>query len=396
MTEKNNNKYSGVPPEQMFLVGGAVRDILLGLDPKDKDYVVIGHTEEDMFSYRFFKNGKVIKKDGKEIQFEKVGADFPVFLHPLTGEEYALARRERKTDAGYNGFSVETENVTLEDDLFRRDLTINAMAMDCNGNLIDPYNGKDDLNNKVLRHVSKHFAEDPVRILRIARFSARYDFSIAQDTKDMMSEMVRNGEFDSLTGERVWKEFEKVLTEKHLNNFFNNLEEIGALAKIPGFSEIKEKEFFDYIGSNSKNYFTISMLHTFSQMDKNDLAKWKMPSDERHKVNQFAVWKNHEGFYADLSYEERLSFIQLNRGLQHQDKASEIIEYVSFYKSWKEDQPFNIIKEQTAFKEDIAKLKELDYESIVQEAKELKAKPNELIKSYQLDVLKGKKKSLKL
>lgn len=389
MTDKNNNKYSVVPPEQMFLVGGAVRDILLGLDPKDKDYVVIGHTEEDMLKYEFINDGKIVR-------FEKVGVDFPVFLHPLTGEEYALARRERKTGAGYGGFSVETENVTLEDDLFRRDLTINAMAMDCNGNLIDPYNGQADLTNHVLRHVSQHFAEDPVRILRIARFSARYNFTIAQDTKDMMSEMVSNGEFDSLTGERVWKEFEKVLTEKHLNNFFNNLEEIGALAKVPGFSEIKEKEFFNYIGNNSKNYFTISMLHTFSQMENRDLLKWKMPSDERHKITQFATWKNHEGFYADLSHEDRLSFIQLNRGLQHQDKAAELIEYISFYKSWKQDKPFDIVKEQNAFKDDISKLKELDYESIVQEAKGLKAKPNELIKSYQLDALKGKKKSLKM
>lgn len=389
MTDKNNNKYQGIPLEQIFLVGGAVRDILLGLDPKDKDYVVIGHTEEDMLKYEF-------EKDGKIVHFEKVGVDFPVFLHPLTSEEYALARRERKTGAGYNGFSVETENVTLEDDLFRRDLTINAMAMTHDGKLIDPYNGKDDLNNKILRHVSKHFAEDPVRILRIARFSARYNFTIAQDTKDMMSEMVINGEFDSLTGERVWKEFEKVLNEKHLNNFFNNLEEIGALVKIPGFSEIKEKEFFEYIREVSNNIFTTNMLHTFSQMEKNDLSKWKMPADERHKINQFATWKNYDGFYSELSHEDRLNFIHLNRGLQHQEKAIELVEHINIYKSWKDNKSLNLDIEQNAFKEDIAKLKDLNYETIVQEAKELKVKPNELIKSYQLEALKGKKKTLRI
>ncbi len=389
MIKDDNNKHGKIPLDKVFLVGGAVRDVLLGLDPKDKDYVVIGHTEEDMLKYEFIKDGKVV-------DFEKVGSDFPVFLHPITGEEYALARKERKTGSGYNGFSVETENVTLEDDLFRRDLTINAMAMDYKGNLIDPYNGKEDLKNNVLRHVSKHFAEDPVRILRIARFSARYNFSIAQDTKDMMSEMVRNGEFDSLTAERVWKEFEKVLTEKHLNNFFNNLEDIGALVKVPGFSQIKEKKFFEYIREASNDIFTANMLHTFSQMQNNDLLKWKMPSDERHKITQFSTWKNREGFYSDLSHEDKLSFIQLNRGLQHQDKAANLIEHISVYKSWKDNTSLDLNKESNSFKDDILKLKELDYELIVQEAKDSKAKPNELIKSYQLDALKGRKKSLKM
>jgi tRNA nucleotidyltransferase/poly(A) polymerase len=390
MTENNNNnKHGGIPLDQVFLVGGAVRDVLLGIDPKDKDYVVIGHTEEDMLKYEFVKDGKIV-------HFERVGNDFPVFLHPLTGEEYALARKERKIGAGYNGFSFDTKDVTLEDDLFRRDLTINAMAMTHDGKLVDPYNGAEDLKNKILRHVSKHFAEDPVRILRIARFSARYGFEIAQDTKDMMSEMVRNGEFDSLTAERVWKEFDKVLPEKHLNNFFNNLEEIGALTKVPGFSEIKEKEFFNFIRENTDKHFTSSLLHTFSQMSKSDLQKWKMPSEEQHKINQFSVWKNHEGFYSDLSIEDKLSFIQLNRSLQNQDKSLELIEQISFYKSWKEGKTFDLEKEQGAFKDDISKLKALDYEAIVNEAKTLKEKPNELIKSYQLESLKPKKNSLRI
>lgn len=390
MTEKENKKLANeINKEQMFLVGGAVRDILLGIDPKDKDYVVVGYSAQDMMDLTFEKNGEKVK-------FEQVGKDFPVFLHPLDGCEYALARKERKTGAGYNGFSVDTENVTLEEDLFRRDLTINAMAMNHKGELIDPYNGQEDLKNGILRHVSKHFAEDPVRILRIARFSARYGFDVADTTKDMMREMVKNKEFDSLTAERVWKEFDKVLGEKHLNNFFTTLEDIGALTKVPGFSEIKEKEFFNFIRENSENYFTPSLLHTFSQMGKSDLQKWKMPSEEQHKINQFSAWKNNENFYSDMDVGDKLSFIQLNRSLQNQDKSLELIEHICFYKSWKENKPFDLVKEQDAFKEDIENLKKLNYESIVEEAKTMQLKPNEWIKSYQLIALKAKKKSLRM
>jgi tRNA nucleotidyltransferase/poly(A) polymerase len=361
--------------ENTFLVGGAVRDILLGIDPKDKDYVVVGHTEQDMIN----------------LGFEQVGKDFPVFLHPETGFEYALARKERKVGAGYGGFEVETQNVTLEDDLFRRDLTINSMAMNHNGELIDPYGGKKDLDNKVLKHVSKHFAEDPVRILRIARFSARYDFSIASETISMMTEMVKNGEFDSLTSERVWKEFEKVLSEKHLVNFFVNLETIGALPKIPGFSSIEEKEFFNYIRENTDTHFTSSLLHTFSQMSKGDLQKWKMPADEQQKIGQFQSWKNNDRFYSNMTNEEKLSFIQLNRSLQNQERSIEIISNVNLYQSWKTGNEFSPTQDLDSFNNDISKLKGLDYQSLVEEAKINKVKPNDLIKEHQLLVLQSKK-----
>lgn len=372
MRKKEINK------EQVFLVGGAVRDILLGIDPKDKDYVVVGHTEQDMLG----------------LGYEQVGKDFPVFLHPETGFEYALARKERKTGAGYNGFSVETKDVTLEDDLFRRDLTINAMAMDQNGNLIDPYGGQDDLKNGILRHVSTHFAEDPVRILRIARFSARYNFSIADTTKEMMKKMIYNGEFDSLTPERVWKEFDKVLSEKYLNNFFSNLEEIGALQKVPGFSQIKEKEFFDYVQQNSSSIYTANLLHVFSQMNNAVLLKWKMPADEQHKITQFTAWKNVESFYSSMEIEDKLKFIQLNRSMQNQEKSLEIIENICLYNSWKHEKNHDSLTEKNALKQDIDTLKSLGYENIVAEAKELKVKPNELIKSYQLSALKsGNKKN---
>lgn len=187
---------------QIYLVGGAVRDQLLNYPVKEKDWVVVGATADEMLAKKF----------------KQVGRDFPVFLHPETSEEYALARTERKTAPGYTGFDVHaSKEVTLEDDLLRRDLTINAMAMDSEGHIIDPYNGRADLESRQLRHVSDAFCEDPVRILRVARFAARYahlGFSIADETMQLMKTMVNNGEIDALVAERVWQEMHKALSEK--------------------------------------------------------------------------------------------------------------------------------------------------------------------------------------
>lgn len=197
---------------EIFTVGGAVRDELLGLTPKDVDYVVVGASPEEMIA----------------LGFSQVGADFPVFLHPKTGDEYALARTERKTGDGYHGFEVSADSsVTLTEDLFRRDLTINAMAKSSPGALInpsqvfDPFNGKADLENKVLRHVSEAFADDPLRTVRLARFYARYsDFTIAPETMEMSQAVVRRGDLNHLPHERFWAEMEKVLTEKQPGRFF--------------------------------------------------------------------------------------------------------------------------------------------------------------------------------
>lgn len=199
-----------------YLVGGAVRDLLLGLEPKDMDYVVVGATPEEMIA----------------AGYRHVGAEqsFPVFLHPETNNEYALARAEKKVGPGYKGFEVYFDpNVTLEEDLMRRDLTINAMAIDLDGQVVDPYGGLQDLHNKILRHTSDAFKEDPVRVLRIARFAARYtDFTIHHDTKLLMTEMVRKGELNHLTPERVWAEFEKGLMEREPGRMFEVLDYIGA------------------------------------------------------------------------------------------------------------------------------------------------------------------------
>ena len=205
---------------KIYLVGGAVRDVLLGYPFVEKDWVVVGATVDDMLS----------------ANYQQVGKDFPVFLHPVTKEEHALARTERKTAAGYKGFEVHASpDVTLEEDLIRRDLTINAIAKDDNGEFIDPFNGIEDINNKILRHVSDAFAEDPVRILRTARFMARYahlGFRVADETMALMKDMVTAGEVDALVAERVWQEMEKALAEKTPASFIGVLRECGALNKI--------------------------------------------------------------------------------------------------------------------------------------------------------------------
>lgn len=206
---------------KIYQVGGAVRDKHLGRPSKDKDWVVVGATPELLLKQAY----------------TQVGRDFPVFLHPVTREEYALARTERKTKPGYTGFSVyAAPEVSLEDDLRRRDLTINAMAEDSHGQLIDPFNGLADLRAGILRHVSPAFVEDPVRILRVARFSARFGFSVAEETLTLMIEMVNQGEVDALVAERVWQETVRALAEAQPHKFFEVLRLCGALARI--FPEI--------------------------------------------------------------------------------------------------------------------------------------------------------------
>jgi tRNA nucleotidyltransferase (CCA-adding enzyme) len=209
---------------KIYQVGGAVRDELLGLPVKDRDHVVVGATPEEM----------------ERLGFKPVGKDFPVFLHPATHEEYALARTERKTGRGYKGFTVHAApDVTLEDDLARRDLTINAIARDEAGNLFDPFGGTADLKAGVLRHVSPAFVEDPVRVLRVARFAARFGFRPAPETLQLMREMVANGEVDALVPERVWQEFAKGLMAATPRRMFETLAECGALPRVlPDWSRL--------------------------------------------------------------------------------------------------------------------------------------------------------------
>ena len=203
---------------KIYQVGGAVRDALLGLPVHDRDWVVVGARPEELTALGYLP----------------VGKDFPVFLHPQTREEYALARTERKTAPGYHGFSVHAApGVTLEQDLGRRDLTVNAIAQDEAGQIVDPYGGRKDLQARLLRHITPAFAEDPVRILRVARFAARFiDFSIAPETLGLMREMVEAGEVDHLVPERVWQELARALMQTQPSRFFQVLRDCGALARL--------------------------------------------------------------------------------------------------------------------------------------------------------------------
>lgn len=255
---------------KIYLVGGAVRDELLGLSPKERDWVVVGATVEDML----------------KLDYRQVGKDFPVFLHPETKEEYALARKERKVGRGYTGFTFDASSqVTLEEDLMRRDLTINAMAKTAEGKLIDPYHGKMDLEKKLLRHVSPAFSEDPVRILRIARFAARFgDFSVADETNELMKQMVLSGEVDALVAERVWKELERALNEKNPERFFQVLANCNALPVLfPGISA--DGPEIDALKRAAEKYSDpqirfAALMHKMPEKDLNELCeRYRVPNE---------------------------------------------------------------------------------------------------------------------
>lgn len=271
---------------KIYLVGGAIRDKLLNRPVKERDWVVVGATPDDMLAQGY----------------RPVGKDFPVFLHPDTQEEYALARTERKTGKGYKGFACDASaTVTLEEDLLRRDLTVNAMAKDERGNIIDPFNGQKDLKQKVLRHVSPAFAEDPVRVLRVARFAARYaylGFTIADDTLELMQSMASTGELDYLVPERVWQELEKALGEQNPEAFIQSLNSSHALAiifpEIAGLFGVPQKA--EHHPEIDTGIHTLMVLQQASQLSTNtnvrfaalthDLGKATTPKEE---------WPSHIG-----------------------------------------------------------------------------------------------------
>ena len=212
---------------KVYLVGGAVRDELLGEKVVDKDWVVVGATADNMLA----------------LGFKQVGKDFPVFLHPKTKQEYALARTEKKSGFGYHGFATSTLDVSLEDDLKRRDLTINSIAKDMQGNYIDPFGGVGDLKKRILRHTSESFCEDPLRILRLARFYARlydYHFHISEQTHQLVLTMLKGSDFNYLSVERIWMEIQKALKNNHSNQFFIYLQKIGLLSRIFPSIEVSE------------------------------------------------------------------------------------------------------------------------------------------------------------
>ena len=258
---------------KIYLGGGVVRDELMGRVPKDRDFVVIGSTPAEMIA----------------LGYEQVGADFPVFLK--NGEEYALARTERKTGKGYNGFTTEFDSsITLEDDLRRRDLTINAMAKDLDtGEIIDPFNGLQDLHNGVLRHVSPAFSEDPLRVLRVARLRARYGFKIAHDTTELMQKLVHAGELDHLTPERVWTEIEKGFSDESPVAFITTLMVVDAWGKL--FPNVRVGGVFHRLRSKTDLSFDHKLMLLFSDTDsktvRETLEKYRASADSIHVVMNF-------------------------------------------------------------------------------------------------------------
>jgi tRNA nucleotidyltransferase (CCA-adding enzyme) len=278
---------------KIYLVGGAVRDQLLGLASSEKDWVVVGSSPEEMLAQGY----------------QQVGKQFPVFLHPKTRDEYALARVECKSGHGYQGFKFNfSKDITLEEDLFRRDLTINAMALDENGEIIDPYGGEKDLQQKQLRHVSDAFIEDPLRVLRTARFHARFyhlGFEIAQETMDLMKKIVTSNELSYLSAERVWKEWEKALITQNPEIFFEDLKACHALPQeIANLSTHPLK-----IAAQKTQDLSIRIsLFLMHLNDLSILTKLKMP---KPLIRQISLFKNEHNFLDISQHQSPESILEL-------------------------------------------------------------------------------------
>jgi tRNA nucleotidyltransferase (CCA-adding enzyme) len=286
---------------EIYLVGGAVRDQLLGLPVKEKDWVVVGATPQQML----------------DLGFRQVGKDFPVFLHPETQDEYALARTERKTGRGYTGFTCyAAPDVTLEEDLKRRDLTINAMAQMVNGEIIDPYGGLQDLQNKTLRHVSFAFVEDPLRILRVARFAARFpDFEIHPTTLELMKQMVKNGEVNDLVAERVWQELVRALQEPQPQRFFEVLENCGALFILfPALANNSESIKVLTQAAVSSSLPLIRFAALMHNLDKNSLEElstlYRIPREFRDLAMMVIEYQSMYQQVLQLSAEQLLEMLE--------------------------------------------------------------------------------------
>ena len=274
---------------QIYLVGGAVRDAMLGEKAYDHDWLVVGATPDQMLSQGF----------------QQVGKDFPVFLHPKTKEEYALARTERKSGVGYHGFEIcAAPSVTIEEDLIRRDLTINAMAQDSDGNLIDPYAGLVDLENRILRHVSEAFSEDPLRVLRVARFAAKlapYGFKLAEETQQLMSQMVASGELANLTPERVWQEVVKALNTAQPSVFFKVLDRVGAVqvlfAELAILHGVTQPE--KYHPEGDVWVHTMMVLDAAADLSNNESIRFAaLVHDLGKGLTPKALWPKHAGHEA--------------------------------------------------------------------------------------------------
>ena len=323
---------------KVYLVGGAVRDMMLGLNPKDRDFVVVGSSIEEM----------------EARGFQKVGADFPVFLDPNTGEEYALARTEKKTGIGYLGFDTRfTPDVTIEQDLARRDLTINAMALDEEtGTLVDPYGGFQDLQNRILRHTSGAFIEDPLRVLRLARFCARFpSFTVDQSTVNYVKQMIEEGMLEELTTERVFIEFSKGLSENNPSLMYKFLEMVGARNLNQHFlpNDVSRYGALDSAAQNGEDLAVLFAITASNFRSKTHFASAAIPS---HLAEVATIVNNELGFitnYRSYSYEERAMLfnrVDLYRRQGRFEHALTAIGYILVSKNL--DLPIEIYRDMNA------------------------------------------------
>jgi len=314
---------------KIYLVGGAVRDKILGIPVKDRDYLVVGSTPEEMI----------------ELGYKPIGKNFPVFLHPKTNEEYALARTEKKTGKGYHGFEFFTSpTVTLEEDLMRRDITINAIAEDDDGNIFDPCNGLKDIENKVIRHVSDAFIEDPLRVFRVARFFARFeDFIIHKDTEELMKQIVGSGEISSLSIERIKTEILKGLNEKHAEKMFLSFSDSGVLKSIfPDFVE-NQCDIFLLLNELKNNTKSISVefkllmifaLPFFYDADKSDrinyLEYFKLSNNAKTIFNGIQCEARNLENFLSISVEDKLDSLYRLDFFRRPNLTIDILEMIMF------------------------------------------------------------------
>ena len=327
---------------EVYLVGGAIRDRLLGLTSREKDWVVINATSSDL----------------KRLGYKQVGKSFPVFIHPKTGEEYALARKEIKSGKGYYGFKIDSNpNVTLEEDLSRRDLTINAIAEDNMGQIIDPFNGQEDLSKRLLRHVSAAFIEDPLRVLRVSRFKAKLhslNFEIASETKKLLKEIVESGELKHLVPERIWQETYKALCEPRFDQFFQTLIDLGALEQVfPEISHMNSGFSESYIVQaaikkeiSPKNRFCsifLLMLEDGQQSLQNTIKaiqkRVNLPNDYKNLVlildNIYPMLFSSDGnAKQEFSAEQYLIIIEKLDALRNPSNLDEVLEVISLKKNY--------------------------------------------------------------
>lgn len=379
---------------EIWLVGGAVRDLVMGIEPKDKDYVVVGATPAEMV----------------RLGYKQVGADFPVFLHPSSGEEYALARIERKTGIGYLGFECDASpTVTLEQDLSRRDLTMNAMALPFSENgiyylkdIIDPFDGQGDISIRCLKHVSDAFREDPVRILRIARFAARYDFDISFATLQFIQQMVEDGEFDNLEPSRVWKEIEKGLMEDRPRRMFKYLRLAGALERIPHFGGgvlgggLYECELRDLVGLPLHIRFA-TIASTFGGgREKYDAAK--IPNECRDLAIACFKYLEEAGTYLGMTAVQKVEFLTKTHGIGSKRNTSFFDDFQTVMQMRMNYRaeirgPSNWEEHLETMYEDRMLLKALDVQPTAEQAKAAGMNIGQAVTDYYIATLDNKQKS---